>query len=130
MRIMLLNDFYEITDITDENSVHTFKIKLNSSHRIYEGHFTGHPIVPGVCTLQIIKDCAEKIIHKEYLYARISSAKFLSLVDPKENELIEIDISLKEANEEQITLVAEGRYQNTETIFIKVKATLKENNNE
>ncbi|MBK5720103.1 hydroxymyristoyl-ACP dehydratase [Dysgonomonas sp. Marseille-P4677] len=127
---MLLNNFYEIISITEENLVQTFNIRLNSSHHIYEGHFTGHPIVPGVCTLQIIKDCAETIIHKKFVYAQISSAKFLSLVDPKENDLIEINISLKNTDNNQYSLIAEGKYQNTDTIFIKVKATLKEIDNE
>lgn len=130
MKIMLLNNFYEITDTSEENSLHIFKITLNPLHRIYEGHFVGHAIVPGVCTLQMIKDCAEKIGKEQYMYGRISSAKFLSLVDPNENQLIRFNISLKEIEDNQISLVAEGLYQNTETAFIKVKATLNKIDND
>ena len=127
---MLLNDFYEITDVMKGEPAHRLRVKLNPSHRIYEGHFTGQPIVPGVCTLQIIKDCAEKLSGKEYMYAYISSSKFLSLVDPMVNDLIEFNISLKDTDDNRISLSAEGKYQNTDTVFIKVKATLKEIENE
>jgi 3-hydroxyacyl-[acyl-carrier-protein] dehydratase len=127
---MLLNDFYEITGVMESEAAHRIRVKLNPSHRIYEGHFTGQPVVPGVCTLQIIKDCVEKLSGKEYMYSYISSSKFLSLVDPKVNNLVEFDISLKETEDRRTSLLAEGKYQNTDTIFIKVKATLKEIENE
>ena len=123
---MLLNNFYKITDIIKEENSSIFKVELNPSHSIYKGHFEEQPIVPGVCTLQIIKECAEKVANKELFYSYISSCKFLSLIDPQINKLLEINITLKEIDENQISLLAEGKYQHTETIFIKVKATLKE----
>lgn len=123
---MLLNDFYEITDTTQSGESHLLSVKLNPLHRIYEGHFSGQPVVPGVCALQIIKECAEKLSGKKYVYAYISSSKFLSLVDPVVNGLLEFAISLKEAEDNCTFLYADGRYQYTDTVFIKVKATLKE----
>lgn len=122
---MLLNDFYKITERTESGDAHVFRITLNPRHSIYKGHFAEQPVVPGVCTLQIIKDCAEMITDTIFIYKYISSCKFLSVVDPNINSLITISISLKSTGGETM-LAAEGKYQETDTAFIKVKATLKE----
>ena len=64
------------------------------------------------------------------MYSYISSSKFLSLVDPMVNGLIEFNISLKDTDDNRTSLSAEGKYQGTDTVFIKVKATLKEIEND
>lgn len=57
---MLLENFYKIIHIKErEDGKQAIEIELNPGHVLYQGHFPGQPVVPGVCTLQIIKESAE-----------------------------------------------------------------------
>ena len=51
---MLLDHFYTIlsSELSD-STTWTIQVELNSEHTVYQGHFPGHPVVPGVCLLQL-----------------------------------------------------------------------------
>ena len=57
---MLLDDFFTIIDLekTDESVISN--IKIDPSHKIFEGHFPGNPITPGVVQVQLVKEILEK----------------------------------------------------------------------
>ena len=71
---MLLDNFYTIlsSEQPDETSG-TVLLELNPDHAIYQGHFPAHPVVPGVCLLQLIKESVENIRHQKMQYTQISS---------------------------------------------------------
>lgn len=53
---MLLENFYKIIHRKErEDGKQAIEIELNPGHVLYQGHFPGQPVVPGVCTLQMIK---------------------------------------------------------------------------
>lgn len=120
---MLLDNFYKIIHIEEkEDGKREIEIELNPGHALYQGHFPGQPVVPGVCTLQIIKESAEQIVNRPLQYAQIASSKFLSAVNPLETQLLCLSIQLKETEEALLKLQAEGICNGKE--FIKLKATL------
>lgn len=90
---MFKTPFYSILQTTSVDNSHTVTIQLNTSHPIYRGHFPEQPVVPGVCTLQIIKECVSKLYHKELIYNNIPSCKFTSLIIPTEKP-IEIKLNI------------------------------------
>lgn len=119
---MLLNNFCKILDTKQEDEDWFFRIELNPEHKIFEGHFPEQPIVPGVCSLQIIRECAENILGKDLRINYISSCKYLTAINPQESKELEIRISLKDTESESISLSATGK--SNEHDFIKLKATL------
>lgn len=120
---MLLDNFYKIIHIEEkEDGKREIEIELNPGHALYQGHFPGQPVLPGVCTLQIIKESAEQIVNRPLQYAQIASSKFLSAVNPLETQLLHLSIQLKETEEALLKLQAEGICNGKE--FIKLKATL------
>jgi len=120
---MLLPDFYKIEDIKQSESETIFHIRLNPDHVIYSGHFPGQPVLPGVCTLQIIKECAQQLINKKLQYMRIILCKFLRFVDPAQCSEIILTVSANENSDGTVLLVAGG--ENSDYNFIKVKAIMK-----
>ncbi|KAB6403026.1 3-hydroxylacyl-ACP dehydratase, partial [Bacteroides xylanisolvens] len=53
---MLLDNFYTIlSSESSDSTTWTIQIELNPAHTVYQGHFPEHPVVPGVCLLQLIK---------------------------------------------------------------------------
>lgn len=120
---MLLNEFYKLIEQTENSSGWNFKVELNPSHSIYTGHFPDQPIVPGVCNLQIIRECAELVLTKKVQIVNISSSKYLTVVDPTKNKDLNIQLSLTESGASEYTLQALGTFETTD--FIKLKATIK-----
>lgn len=56
------------------------------------GAFPGHPVLPGVCTLQLVRECLNRGTGRRFRYAAIRECKFLGMVVPQADELLEIDI--------------------------------------
>ena len=78
---MLLENFYKIIHRKErEDGKREIEIELNPGHALYQGHFPGQPVVPGVCTLQMIKESAEQIVSQPLQYVQIASSKFLSAI--------------------------------------------------
>jgi 3-hydroxyacyl-[acyl-carrier-protein] dehydratase len=81
---MLMNKLYHITsfepDMTKGNIIAL--IHLNRNHPVFEGHFPGNPILPGVCTVQISKEILEKATNKELMLMRAGNIKYLGFVNP------------------------------------------------
>lgn len=119
---MMLNDFYQIQNYKEVDNVFIFDITLNTQHKIFEGHFPEQPIVPGVCTLQIIKECAEMILNSKTVIQSISSCKYLKAINPIESNLIQLLLTVSEKDNNETQLIANGIY--LEQDFIKLKATL------
>lgn len=72
---MLLENFYKIIHRKErEDGKREIEIELNPGHALYQGHFPGQPVVPGVCTLQMIKESAEQIVSQPLQYVQIASS--------------------------------------------------------
>ena len=54
---MLLNDFFTIEEFSKDATAFRAVVRLNEQHPVFAGHFPGQPVVPGVFTLQMIKEC-------------------------------------------------------------------------
>lgn len=119
----LLEDFYiAVPEGTAAETFTTFHIRLNAEHPVFRGHFPALPVVPGVCLLQIIKECAEQTCHKELQYTQISSCKFLSAVNPGKTPELKLTLEMEEALPNTLKLYAEG--ETTGVCCLKLKAVL------
>lgn len=94
----MLTDFYSIETIEKEGGDYICKIRLNPAHDIYRGHFPGMPVVPGVCMLRIIKECVSAVLGMPVRFQMITSCKFLSVVNPVEQEVFTLVFSVKDSN--------------------------------
>lgn len=105
MSDLLLNDFFTITGIeTDED--HPEKIEagivLNPTHAVYGGHFPGHPVVPGVCIVQMIKEVLSQHLQKELLLITSEEIKFLNLIVPTDEQALRMEIKIKYPGDERV----------------------------
>ncbi len=119
---MLLTNFYKVNKVSSRVTEWHVSLELMAKHPLYKGHFPEHPIVPGVCIIQIIKECTAEILGKEMQYEYISSCKFLSAINPTANSCLELTLCTKELENGNIQLHAEGEYEGIK--FVKLKATL------
>lgn len=119
---MLQNDFFTIQstkEIGEQQYMTT--VKLDDRHKIYEGHFPDQPVTPGVCTLQIVKECAQNITGKSMLITNIASCKYTGMILPRNQRPIDIIISLTPSENQTCSCRAEVRTD--KEIFMKLKCT-------
>ena len=119
---MLIKNFYTIHSFNkSENSLFT-EIHLNPEHEVYKGHFPQQAIVPGVIQLQIIKELLEKDLSVNLMIKEVIMAKYLNMITPEENPVLEITIEnrLNETGDYLINAVI----SKDDIIFTKLKAKL------
>ena len=118
---MLAGNFFELASVNSENGKLTGVIKLNAAHTIFQGHFPGQPVVPGVCMMQIIREIMEVMSGKDLKLTAADSMKFLSVINPDQNSEVDVDISYAEHADHYVvnaTLFAAA------VTFFKLKATM------
>lgn len=118
--MILKDDFYTITQLTEENGTIAAALKLNPRHRIFEGHFPGQPVVPGVCMVQMIKEILETIAGKSLMLKQSDYIKFLSVINPVEEKPVNVSIQCTDKEKEGIHIVASLHCE--ERICLKFKA--------
>jgi 3-hydroxyacyl-[acyl-carrier-protein] dehydratase len=79
---------------------------FNENHPLFEGHFPGNPIVPGVVQVQIIKDLAERHSGTTLILAHGKNIKFLSILSPAVNPKVEISLHVGTASAEGLPVQA------------------------
>ena len=85
---MLVNDFFTISKLEKEGFEIKAELVINANHKIFEGHFPGQPVVPGVCMMQMVKEIIEKVIGEKTNLVRAGEMKFLAIINPMENNMI------------------------------------------
>jgi len=94
---MLMNKLYHIVsfepDITNGSIIAL--IRLNRNHPVFEGHFPGNPILPGVCTVQICKELVEKAVERELMLTKAGNIKYLGFVNPDLHQEMQFNLVIK-----------------------------------
>jgi 3-hydroxyacyl-[acyl-carrier-protein] dehydratase len=126
---MLLNNFYTVlhrsgpekelspSGVSIERYV--FSMELNPDHPVYEGHFPGNPVVPGVCQLQMISELLSLIKGSAVRLIHSDNVKFLSVMVPNKNRIIDAEIRVKTLEDGEIS--ANAILKEGEVVFIKFK---------
>lgn len=119
---MLLKDFYTIiSEAENEFGARIFRLRLNPDHEIYKGHFPEKPITPGVCNIQIMKECAERVVGKGLTIKTMSQCKMPAMIAPDGTPELSVSTLITETD---------GGYNlvssifNESTTYITFKGTL------
>ena len=88
---MLQNKFYRAVSTTDKGEV-SATITFQKDHPIFNGHFPGHPVVPGVCMIQIIRELLEDTLQLKLAIHSGDNIKFLSVINPIETPSVQASI--------------------------------------
>lgn len=117
---MLKDNYFTILDRQHEGNDYKYGIRLNKDHEIYQGHFPGNPISPGVCSIQTIRECCEEALDCPLRIDTIDQCRFLSLLTPDKGECLQVAFSL-DAVGEQVKAVA--TINDGSTVYVTLKAT-------
>ncbi len=94
---MFKNDLFKLENlqITDDKGDATAVISLNALHKIFEGHFPGSPVLPGVCMVQIIKEILGEIFESKLMLYKINTIKYQNPVNPFESNTLTLKFSIR-----------------------------------
>ncbi len=119
---MLIKDYYTIENVSkQEDGAILFHISLRPDCTVYEGHFPGKPISPGVCNIQMIKECAEQVAGKSLLLNNLQQCRLTTLVTPVQHPQVEVMISLEEKEDAYKLRATIGK---GEDVYLDLKAEL------
>lgn len=120
---MSISDIYKIEEqSTPKNN--SIRVDLNNTHKLFQGHFPGQPILPGVVLLEILKDLVEVRLSLQLSSTHYKQVKFLGLVNPDKDKSLIYDFEIEQKNQKIFvknqTSLADG------SIVLKCNATFVE----
>ena len=117
---MLIDYYYTIQNEQTIGPVTVFDVLLLPECSVYEGHFPGMPVAPGVFNIQMIKECIERITGKQLLLEYIAQCKFTSLITPQQHQELQVRIELSEIQENKpVCVIASIGRNETEYMIFK-----------
>lgn len=110
---------YEIKTCDTDNMC-LFNVHFNPNHSIFNGHFPGNPVVPGVCMTHIVSELLTIYLQKTIKINKINIIKFLKIIDPRIDENYEFRIQIQHSDNAYIC--DSSIYLNNEAYF-KMKSS-------
>ncbi len=124
---MLQDNLYQLLSfkLSEPGDRITATVRLNKEHPVFQGHFPGNPILPGVCTIQIIKDLVERGMEAKCMLTKAGNVKYLGFVNPVTNPEVVFDLALKQADNGVVSCSATASAGGNTTCSFKGEFSLK-----
>jgi len=120
---MLAGNFYTILETQQTAQSFAAVLALNAAHPIFEGHFPGQPVVPGVCMMQTIQELLEKGLQRKLLLQKAANMKFLVMINPVVQP--QVSTELQYTLQDDGTVRASAVIKSETTVFMKFQGTFK-----
>ncbi|HET9053568.1 MAG TPA: hypothetical protein VFM90_05310 [Cyclobacteriaceae bacterium] len=118
---MFLNNLFSVDQLTTNASSVEAVAHIDKNHQIFEGHFPGQPVVPGVCMLHLVKELLEQWAGKNLRIQSAANIKFLSIIDPAVNDRVHVSIQIEQLS---TALKITASLFAGDVTFFKLKAVL------
>lgn len=92
----MINDYYTVYSEEKNIPEAVFGIRLNPDCDVYRGHFPGSPISPGVCNIQMIKECAERMLGRKLFFKALPVCRFKVLISPSTHPELTVRLMLED----------------------------------
>lgn len=93
---MPLSSLYTITALEQSENQITGTLRIDAAHPVFQGHFPGSPVLPGVVQLEMVKTVLSKAFEKPFALKEMSTCKFLEVLNPVETPELTIHIQYKD----------------------------------
>ena len=96
--MLLENKFYRVLSETRhaEGLGATYHVAILPECNVYDGHFPGDPVCPGVCNIETIKECAILLTGSMLRYTSIKQCRLTALASPAVCPEVDVDVTLTE----------------------------------
>ena len=124
----LINSLYKVISKNVAESSLCYDILLDANHFIYQVHFPGEPITPGVCIIQIAKELLETHLNLVLHIKMIKNVKFLNVISPIESPQLRYVLEKITVDDAAKTCQAQVLVLSDETPMAKLSFTCETSN--
>ncbi len=110
---MFLGDFFTINNLQSSAPDVSAEIVINAQHKIFDGHFPGQPVVPGVCMMQMVKEIMEHVTGRKTILSKAHEMKFLVVIDPSQNNIIQATLKYTQEDDGKMNITATLLHEQT-----------------
>jgi len=122
---MLLKDkFFEVLHeerITANDAVYLCELKSDCS--VYAGHFPGKPVSPGVCNIEMIRECAEMLTGHDLKINTIKQCRLTAVASPTVCPKVDVKVNVAAIEGTQSYNVV-ATIADAERSYMELKGTL------
>jgi 3-hydroxyacyl-[acyl-carrier-protein] dehydratase len=118
---LLLNNLYTIQSLSESENELQVKVKLKKEHAIFDGHFPGQPVLPGVCMMEMIAEIMGEYLKSPFRISGGPLIKFLRMIDPQINSVIDLEIKFQSSEQ---TTTTNGKIYSGPDTFMKFQLNL------
>jgi len=97
---------FQISELEHHNGIINAALDINKDCDIFKGHFPSHPVVPGACMLQIVKDVLEEALQTSLRLKKADHLKFASMIDPTITQKVLLNLSCKFVEDDSMKVTA------------------------
>lgn len=98
--MLLDNKFYKIlSEERGEGLSAKYHLSILPECNVYDGHFPGDPVCPGVCNIETIKECAMTLSGENLRYSAIKQCRLTALATPTVCPEVDVQLSLTPAGQ-------------------------------
>lgn len=115
----MLKDFYSILSVDRNDNLYSAAIVFNPHHPVYEGHFSGFPIAPGVMLTHLIKELCETELKRKLTMERAGDIKFLKMIIPTDGSPYTVKIDF---NFDADVVDVKAMISREDSIYLKLNA--------
>lgn len=95
--MLLENKYYKVLRVREVGEGKAvYHVAILPGCNVYEGHFPGNPVCPGVCNIQTIKECASLLTGKELRISSIKQCLLTAIATPTVCPEVDVEVELKE----------------------------------
>ena len=120
---MPLNDFFTYILTESEKERLRARITIDGKHRLFEGHFPGNPVTPGVVLLEIMRQVLCEAAAKDLMLSGARDIKFTNPVIPEQHTEFDLEMNIEEAEGE---ILVNAVFSEDDIIFTKIRGRYRE----
>jgi 3-hydroxyacyl-[acyl-carrier-protein] dehydratase len=118
MQQEILAQTLDISILSQAETEALFEVKVLGYSSVFEGHFPGNPVLPGVIMVEAVRSALIELFQKEYHLKSALSIKFLAVLNPNEYGDVQLRITYSSVEE---GLKIDASIFSEEKIFFKMK---------
>ena len=93
----MIDDYFYIQQCTPYSPQKGIvRVRFNPDSRVYKGHFPGTPVSPGVCNIEVIRQCAEALHGRKLRILYIKQCRLTTMMSPFSHPNADVSIDMQE----------------------------------
>lgn len=115
---------YRLLSLERSTDSVTARLRLLPDSIIYQAHFPGKPITPGVCITQMAVEIMEEALGKSLMMKKAKNVKFLAVITP--DETVEVEYAISKIRQEGSSVEFLCVVKNENKLFAKLSLVCEE----